>query len=452
MSSIRSLGRKLAYEGIDDTDPVDTNADAAELEGRSDATAQQEILADAEEIVSIDSAIEDILEGTDVLEDQAAIVDPEVTGDAGVAPETAEAIQVSVESFRKRLGITRVITFPAREDYTNKNTRVQAGVYCHEGVWETIKDAWKKVVAFFKSMFAKVKAFVIRIVTAIGRLKARAESLKAKCGKTRGEKKEDTFKNKRIANAFTDKSGKFKTSNITEQLTTVAKDTPALAEVAKLAAAAVKEVAEKVKGMNVKTVGEIEKVTAQFNDIADGVLLKSLAIAKVEADTNTKKEFTAIKAYTTPALPGNRALVFYSTGVAGKKITIHMAEVNLGATKDIDEEIEVAKTSEINHICDLTIEVAEALEKLSKAEEKDDSVVKTIEELSNKIEGKVKESEKDKATLTAAKEALSDARQACLSNGRFAASITTKWASIALFGAGKALDYAAESLSCYEAE
>lgn len=461
MANIRSLGRILAHEGIDDSEPINSSIDAAELEGRSDATEQHEILNDAEEISSIDTAIEDMVESTDVLEQQEAIVDPENTGDNGVAPETAEAIQVTVESFRKRLGLIRTINWPSRESYKDKNTRIQAGVYCHESVKSFIVDAWKKIVAFFKSMYAKVKAFVVRIFTATGRLKARSKSLNEKINKTRGEKKEDTFKNKSIAHAFTDAQGKFNTSNILDQLTFVAKSTPALADVSRLSSKSLISAIDIIKKAPTSTDNDRQKVVGDLNNLTNLIMTKVDVIANKVNGRKYNKEFSNPKSIAaTDALPGNRALVFYTvddqvnggSNAKSKVLSISMAEVSLGPVKDIDEEIDTAETSQMTRICDLCELVSDSLEKLSKSEEHDDSAIKALEELSSKLESKLKDKKNDLISNVISKDILNEGRKTILVFGRFASNITLKWSSIALFGAGKALDYVAESLSCYEAE
>ena len=161
-------------------------------------------------------------EDADELDNIQAVADaslvPQAEGGSsgeGLSPEAAQLAQVSVESISRRLGIFGTTGIPSAEGFGSKNSRAAATRLASESIWSKLKQIWKAIVAAFKNMWTKLKAFVRSIFGGAERLQARAEKMLAKVNETKGAKENDTFKNASIAKAFS-VGGKFDAKKVSE--------------------------------------------------------------------------------------------------------------------------------------------------------------------------------------------------------------------------------------------
>lgn len=91
--------------------------------------------------------------------------------EGGMTPEVAEAVQISVDVQRERLGVDEEV-MPATESFGGESTRYNATVASLESVKElagrvgtAIKDAIARIRAFLSKMFTKLMEFLFSIET-----------------------------------------------------------------------------------------------------------------------------------------------------------------------------------------------------------------------------------------------------------------------------------------------
>lgn len=131
---------------------------------------QAEVTAELDQVDAGLSDSEGLAKIADILEETAS------TG--GMDESMARVVEVAVESYYKRLGISNRKTMPAMESFSKDTSRVAATRVAIEGVMDTIKTVWKAIVDAVMRMSAVIKNFFAKLFDVNKRLGDRAGKLK----------------------------------------------------------------------------------------------------------------------------------------------------------------------------------------------------------------------------------------------------------------------------------
>lgn len=174
--------------------PAEVTEGAAEVE---------ELGADAAEMQAAgDEAGEDL----ETLEEVRDVLADSVEAGEGVDQPAAAIAEIAVESICKRLGMKKVNFIPAMESFGSKNNRVAATRIAVEGIWETVKQGWAKLVEWLKKTWESIKGYFVKLFDQNLRLQKAAEEMKGKVAALSAEAKAEgdkaTIENKSLANVF----------------------------------------------------------------------------------------------------------------------------------------------------------------------------------------------------------------------------------------------------------
>lgn len=149
-------------------------------------------LADAAEAeTEVQRSEEEVGEAADTAETLETVADrlEETLPDGGVSEKEAETVEVAVEHMLARVGFPAKgkKTFPALENFKNKEDRVANTRVAVEGIREKAASLWKAIVAAIKKAVEAVKTFFNHIIAAYAGLEKRADTLVKLAKQTKGE-------------------------------------------------------------------------------------------------------------------------------------------------------------------------------------------------------------------------------------------------------------------------
>lgn len=164
------------------------------------AEAAHEVDQVAGETQQMVASIEDATEGVDELVDNQEILADTLTeggdGDGeGASPATAAAVSASVESIRRRVGLSKVDKtkpIPSKENFASKGSRRQATRMSMEGVSDTLKSIWEAIKRGLRLLADKIRSFLTGLTGSAAQLEKHLSSLQDRVRKLSGdnEKKE----------------------------------------------------------------------------------------------------------------------------------------------------------------------------------------------------------------------------------------------------------------------
>lgn len=164
------------------------------------AEAAHEVDQVAGETQEVVASIEDATVAVDELTEQNEILGDTLTegGDGegeGASPATAAAVSASVESIRRRVGLSRVDRtkpIPSKENFASKGSRRQATRMSQEGVSDTLKSIWEAIKRGLRLLADKIRSFLTGLTGSAGQLEKHLSSLQDRVRKLGGdnEKKE----------------------------------------------------------------------------------------------------------------------------------------------------------------------------------------------------------------------------------------------------------------------
>lgn len=175
------------------------------------ADGVQETSVDAAEVDEVANAIEDAEVAADNLEESADILEQGVESGEGVSEETAQAVEVAVESALNMLGAShrQRSLLPSLESWGAGQSRLSSTKFALESVTDKIKEIWKKIVEFVKMIAQKVVDFFAKFFDNTDRLKKNAAKMRAKVNEAGSNAKaEGTIKNGTVTNGFNNGEGK----------------------------------------------------------------------------------------------------------------------------------------------------------------------------------------------------------------------------------------------------
>jgi hypothetical protein len=161
-------------------DAVDVAEDAAELAGECD---------DAEEAAMVLESFAEIAESA--------------AANGGLDTHSARILKVATEHIYAHMGMGKAIGIPAMESFDIPGARVSATTIALEDIREQAKKIWVAIVEGFKKTVAWVQEFVMKILSANARIKARAEKLMAATDKMTGAPKSKVVGNGALVKALT---------------------------------------------------------------------------------------------------------------------------------------------------------------------------------------------------------------------------------------------------------
>lgn len=169
---------------------------AVDLGAAVAANEVDQVAGDTQEVVA---SIEDATVGADELVEQQEILSDTLTegGDAdgeGASPSTAAAVSASVESIRRRIGVSRVDKtrpIPSKENFASKGSRRQATRMSMEGVSDTLKSIWEAIKRGLALLADKIRSFLTGLVGSSAQLEKHLSSLQDRVRKLGGDNEAD---------------------------------------------------------------------------------------------------------------------------------------------------------------------------------------------------------------------------------------------------------------------
>lgn len=200
----RGLVLAMEEEALIDATPAEVTAVEPEIVPAEVEQEVAETVVEGGEAEDLNAAIEEAVEDVTDLEDVGDTMEETVEeGGEGVSPEAAEIAEIAVESLARRLGIRSAKPLPALESFGSTNSRVSATRIAVENIGEMVVKAWEAIKTAFKSLWAKVAAFIDRIFNVNTRLKASAEAALKRVGELKDKKAAAAdFESANIARAF----------------------------------------------------------------------------------------------------------------------------------------------------------------------------------------------------------------------------------------------------------
>jgi len=179
-------------EGLEGGEIAGADADVAAADAVGE-TAEQEIVVNEETtaIEALSFAIEEAVEDIETVEEIADTVEEvsDAGGEGGEGLTEGEAVlaEEALSIVYRRLGIRGDRVMPATESFRSANSRKAATRIGLEGIGETIKSVWEKIIAAIRSMWSKIVAFVKKLTDANVGLEKAAKALKEKLKKSKAK-------------------------------------------------------------------------------------------------------------------------------------------------------------------------------------------------------------------------------------------------------------------------
>ena len=310
-----------------------------------DLVAADEVAIDSAELLDEVQQADDAVVVLEAYAEQLHIA----AQNGGINDQSARFMMIGVESIYDRLGLGKPLGVPALESFALQGARPGATTIALEDIKESIKKVWDMIVAGIKKAVEWLAEFAKRVFTANGRLKARAEKLKAAA-----ESSADAFKGEEIANKSLVKAlaiGSSVPSNL-------------VAEIGKLNAFAVETIGDRtLRGLRTVATaikaadpskgpaagGSVDEINAAVREIAGkglkagGYSAKGLAAAP---------EGTTLNA--SPVFPGNQVVYAYvpdSVAAVGKfRAGAHTEAVSTG------DKVKGVSAADAKSLCDLALD------------------------------------------------------------------------------------------------
>lgn len=188
----------FSLEDMDET-VVDTNAKTA---------VDPEIIEDANELESDSEAFDESVDNLVTLE-ALAIAAEESLEDGGLDPAAANIMEISTEHLCARLGMSNTKLMVANEQFGSSNTRLAATkISLEEGMWNTIKEGWNKMIAWIKEQCKKIADFFRKLVNGFSYQEMQIKKFDEKVALIKdGAKFTKSFKDETLCEKFRHASG-----------------------------------------------------------------------------------------------------------------------------------------------------------------------------------------------------------------------------------------------------
>ena len=194
-------GLFATLENINNTPFSEGESDAAVLDA---VEAGAETAAMDEENQRIATQLEDASDAESDLVEVADTLQESVDAGTGMDPVAARATEIAVESIMKRcgeIGVGKKVVASV-ESFGSTNTKLHSTKVSLEGVWETIKEYWKKFKEMLIQIMNGIKDFFAKFFDNAEKTKKAAESLKKEVGELGSKKAKETEMSSGAAKAF----------------------------------------------------------------------------------------------------------------------------------------------------------------------------------------------------------------------------------------------------------
>lgn len=377
----------------------------AEIVPESDTMAADmaEVVEAEGEVEAIDTSIEEAVEGAKQLEKIAEIAEGSLDN-GGMDETSAQLMQASVESIYNRLGVVKTGKM-SLESFGTKGTRVQSTKLAIEGIKETAKAVWDKIIAAITTMWNSVSTWFTKLIDANARMADRAKKIGAAAAEAKGK----TAAEAEVAGGFIKKlavSGEFDPKSVADGLVSIHDIL--------------------TKGAQ-ETLAVVKAVAAAKTPEAIAAAAKAPEMKSIFSEEDTR----GVK---TKRLLGDKA-VFLS----GSKVMVESFDATAAEVKA--EKVATAEQSEIVEIAKQAATVATAVAENKKLVDEAGKAMKAFTDTIKKLAAGMTDE-----TAASMKEAQAAAPKA----SAMVSALVTKLNGVAVSTAGAALDYAEKSLAQYK--
>lgn len=388
---------EILAEGAEEQQPLvvpEADTMAADMMEVSDA---------AEEVEAVDSAIEEAVEGAEQLEEIAQIAEGSLDN-GGMDETSAQLMETAVESIYNRLGVVTSAKM-SLESFGTKGTRVQSTKLAIEGIKETTKAIWDKIIAAIKSMWNSISTWFAKLFDAATKMSERAKKIKAGVAAA----KDKTAKEAEVSGSFVKKltlQGKTNGSGVVTGLT-------------------------EMKNLQVLNLQAVRAMTKQLETVKTAEEVKATATASPELQKvfSEKVDETTSK---TPRLLGDIAITLSGTRVSVDEYDKKAVSKNETAeTASLDVIDNIAKEASF-----LGTQVTASKEAIAQAQKAINTFTKVLDAIA-------------KSATEEAAAGFKEAQAAAPKASAMLAAVSTKFNGTAVSVGGAALDYAEKSLAQY---
>ena len=452
-----SINRRGLFASLEDALPTDTVPGETEAVVLDAVQGDQDMREEAGELIDAQVQLEESVDAEGDLNVVADNLQESVDAGTGISEDAAAATEIAVESIMKRMGVHGYgkVIVASTESFGGSNTRLHATKASLEGVWDTIKEFWKKFKEQVARLFNQIKDFFAKFFDNAEKTKKAAEALKAEVREIGAKKAKETEMKSSVSKAFSEK-GKADAGTVSKILA----NHSTLLTNASAATSNFEQVLNKITGLklNSENVTVARAAAGNLSKFADAAgIVRGLTTDVPEKDEvkedSSAKTKTTIK-YAGP-LVGNRVVaqeVVESTDAedGSVKLSIGLKE----SSSKPAEKAAVLKDGEMTATLDAVIKLCEKVVAYKKEQSKTEAIGKELSKAADSIvkamdiQNSTGEDKRSKELKTA----VSNIKGACTSIQAITMRLTTLAPSMAVSAGNAANQYVRESLAQYKAD
>lgn len=417
----------------------------------------QEMREAATDLIDQQVQLEDSVDAEGDLNVVADNLQESVDAGTGISEDAAAATEIAVESIMKRMGVHGYgkVIVASTESFGGSNTRLYSTKASLEGVWDTIKEFWKKFKEQVTRLFAQIKDFFAKFFDNAEKTKKAAEALKADVREIGTKKAKETELKSSVSKAFSEK-GKADASTASKILG----NHSTLLDNSLAAFGAFEQVMNKIASLklnsaDVTTRNGTTEALVKFADNAG--ILKGLGTDVPEKDAvkedSSSKTKTSVK-YAGP-LVGNRVVaqeVVESTDADDGTVKLSLG-LKESSSKPA-EKAAVLNEGEMNTLLAEVIKLCDKVIAYKKEQSKIDKISKDLSKAADSIvsaldtQAGVGEDKREKGVKTA----IANIKGACTSIQSVTVRLSTLAPSMAVAAGNAANQYVRESVAQYKSD
>ena len=453
-----SINRRGLFASLEDALPTDTVPGETEAVVLDAVQGDQDMREKAGELIDAQVQLEESVDAEGDLNVVADNLQESVNAGTGISEDAAAATEIAVESIMKRMGVHGYgkVIVASTESFGGSNTRLYATKASLEGVWDTIKEFWKKFKEQVARLFNQIKDFFAKFFDNAEKTKKAAEALKAEVRELGSKKAKETELKSSVSKAFSEK-GKADAGTVSKILG----NHSALLDNASAATSNFEEVLKKIGSLKMDRSGvtvEVSGAAQNLKKFADGAgIVRGLTTDVPEKDEvkedSSAKTKTTVK-YAGP-LVGNRVVaqeVVESTDAedGSVKLSIGLKE---SSSKPADKAV-VLKDGEMSATLDAVVKLCEKVVAYKKEQSKTEAIAKDLSKAADLVI-KAMDTQNSTGEDTRSKElktAVNNIKGTCASIQAVTMRLTTLAPSMAVSAGNAANQYVRESLAQYKAD
>lgn len=449
--------RRGLFASLENALPVEGTPGETETVVLDAVQGDQEMREEAADLIDQQVQLEDSVDAEGDLNVVADNLQESVDAGTGISEDAAAATEIAVESIMKRMGVHGYgkVIVASTESFGGSNTRLHSTKASLEGVWDTIKEFWKKFKEQVARLFGQIKDFFAKFFDNAEKTKKAAEVLKADVREIGAKKAKETELKSSVSKAFSEK-GKADASTVAKILG----NHSALLDNASNASGAFDAVLKKIAALklNDKNAPLAQGAVAGLKEFGNkAVILNGLGRDVPEKDDVKEDSSAKTKTTVTYAGPlvGNRVIaqeVVESTDSEDNSV-----KVSLGLKESSSKPAEkaaVLQEGEMSSTLDAVVKLCEKVIAYKKEQSKTESIAKDLNKAADSIisaldtQNSAGEDNRDKNVKTA----ISNVKAACTSIQALTMRLTTLAPSMAVSAGNAANQYVRESLAQYKSD